>query len=327
MESQRKILVISLLKALGITALAFVLSLLMVSPLSFSATSIFSPPERQDYTISDFYAQVADRRPVRTLEDRVVIVDVGSMNRAEIAETLSTLALCGPRSVGIDIMFEQPAIMGEDVDSLLIGSINELRGASKVVSPLDVKEIKQGEYALKTAPFFYKKIPGLTYGAANLPSKQEKGTIREFAVDYPPYETFSVAVASTVDAGAVAKLKERGSRLEIIDYPSREYTVIPAQEIVERADELLDKVVMVGSMDDKNDLHAVPLTSSSSGVFIQAASLVTILSGSYYSAPGKIWDWFMASFLCFVVTLLGLLVNVKVKGLVVRILQLIYNFH
>lgn len=311
------------MKALGITALAFVLSLLMVSPLSFSATSIFSPPERQDFTISDFYTQVADRRPVRHLEDQIVLVDIGSMDREQIAQVISIISLCEPRSVGVDVMFEEPSLMGDEVDSVLIASIKELASVAPVVFPINVTHNDKGKYSLKSKPFFYNKLPSMRYGAANMPSKHEGGTIREMAVAYPPYESFPGAVVGTVDSDKIDKLKARGNKLETIDYASREYLVIPAEELIDRAEELMGKVVIIGSMNDKEDLHAVPLSSSMSGVLIQVAGVSTILGERYYSSPGKLWDWFMASFLCFVVTWLGLLVNVKVKGLVVRILQLI----
>lgn len=316
-------MIVSLMKALGITALAFVLSLLMVSPLSFSATSIFSPPERQDFTISDFYTQVADRRPVRHLEDQIVLVDIGSMDREQIAQVISIISLCEPRSVGVDVMFEEPSLMGDEVDSVLIASIKELASVAPVVFPINVTHNDKGKYSLKSKPFFYNKLPSMRYGAANMPSKHEGGTIREMAVAYPPYESFPGAVVGTVDSDKIDKLKARGNKLETIDYASREYLVIPAEELIDRAEELMGKVVIIGSMNDKEDLHAVPLSSSMSGVLIQVAGVSTILGERYYSSPGKLWDWFMASFLCFVVTWLGLLVNVKVKGLVVRILQLI----
>lgn len=80
-----------LLKASGITTLAFVLSLLLVKPISFSVTSLFAPPEKDDYTIVDFYADVADRRPGDMLDisEGAVIEIINDVNKIIYSSTSS----------------------------------------------------------------------------------------------------------------------------------------------------------------------------------------------------------------------------------------------
>lgn len=310
-----------LLKALGITALAFALSLLLVKPISFSATSLFAPPEKDDYTIADFYADVADRRPVRTLDDNIVIVDIGMMDRYEIAGLLEIVSLCGPRVVGLDVMFEQEM----DGDSVLLQAI-EANG-STLVMPVTVRQGADGHYALGERSYFH--TPRCDdAGVVNLPGKVEGGTIREFATSFrmsdgTEWPSFVVAVAEKADPEAMRRLRERGNRLEVIDYPSREFTVIPGEQLFDRAEEITGKIVLIGALNDLGDMHSTPVNSYLSGVRIHASALSTILTGNYYNTGSVVTDWLMAWILCYLVTLAGVVVNVKIKGLVVRVIQLV----
>ncbi|MDE6792817.1 MAG: hypothetical protein K2J48_07030, partial [Muribaculaceae bacterium] len=116
------------MKAAGMTALAFVLSWLLTAPFSASTSAIFSSPEKTDFILSDFYAQVADRRPVRNLSDRIVIIDIGRANRDEIAALIGDVGLCAPDAVGVDVNFEE----ARDDDSNLIAA---LASVEKIVMP------------------------------------------------------------------------------------------------------------------------------------------------------------------------------------------------
>lgn len=103
-------------KAAGITLLALLFSTLLISPFTASVSSMFSSPEKSDFVMSDLFAQVADARPVRLLDDRIVLIDIGHADREQIADALDILALCAPRRLGLDINFAAPS---EDDSHLL----------------------------------------------------------------------------------------------------------------------------------------------------------------------------------------------------------------
>lgn len=121
-----------LLKTTGITLLALLLSMALEAPFSSSASAIFSNPEKNDFTLTDVYAQIADGRPVRKMEDRIAIVDIGLGGREEIADALELLQLCGVKAVGVDVNFEEP----HEDDSRLLGAIASL---PDIVLPLGVE--------------------------------------------------------------------------------------------------------------------------------------------------------------------------------------------
>lgn len=318
-----RINILKLTKVLGLTALTFAVSFVLASPLSFSAMSLFSTPEKADFTISDFYQQVADHRSVRTLDPDIVIVDIGSLDRQGIASLLDLVADSGPRAVGIDITFLEP--LDSAVDADLVESIRML---DRPVMASAVGESGEGGFEDEEHSFFIGSIPGAKEGVVNFPIMKEKGTVREFRPLFRMKDgggavpSFASALAERVDPEAASRLYSRGNEMEIIDFPSREFVKLTPNDIAERQEEMKGKVVLVGAAGDIEDVHYTPLTSRMPGISMHAYVLSQILGGRYYTSTGKMFDWLLAFALCFCLIWLSLTVRPAVKGLVVRLLQL-----
>lgn len=313
----------TLLKALGIAILAFVLSELLSAPFSASTSSIFSSPEKTDFVLSDFFAQVANKRPVRNLSDKVVMVDIDRADRDGIAELLSTIALCAPKAVGVDINFEE----ARDDDSKLLEALGSI---PTVVLPLGLeKEGKTGgSFRIAERPFFFGSLPGVGYGAANLPGKYAISSIREFPVGFPieggdTIPSFVVAIAEKVDPEAYGKLLERGNEVETIDYASLEIPVMSIADVYETPEALEGKIVMVGAVNEASDMHSTPVARAMAGLSIHAYALSTVLSGNYYSTCPRGLDYLISAVLCFILVYLNIAIKAKVKGLFLRILQVV----
>ena len=316
----RKKYIPSFLHALGITCLAFLLSFLLASPMSFSLSSLFSLSDQEEKGISDFYTHVANQRPVRTLEDKIVIVDIGNAGRDEIAELLEVISLCEPKAIGLDVMFTDQR---KDDERLL----SAIASTPNLVLPISVEESENGIIKVKESSYFSDIIPH-SDGVANLVSKRAKGTIREFPTWFrlkngDSIASFPVAVALTADSRLKKTLKERDKKIEIIDYPSHEFVVIPIAEAIERSDEFLEKIVLIGAFSDVNDIHSTPIASMMPGVLIHAYGVNTIISERYYSSTGIWGDWTLAFILCLVTVWISILIDKRIKGLLVRLLQLL----
>lgn len=305
-----------LLKSLGITVFAFLISLVMVSPLSFSMMSLFAMPEANDFTISDFYHQVANRRDVRTLEPRIVIADIGSADRVGIASAIEDIVNAGAEAVGVDITFLEPRDPEEDA-----WLIETLRSAPRLVMASTVSEQPDGTFKSGERSFFIDRLAGAAEGAVNFPTKTERGTIREFRTWYDTIPSFAVAMAGKIDPGSVAELRKRGLASEVIDYPSREFTVIPIDELGERTSELKDKIVLIGAAGELDDVHVTPIEARMPGIRIHAYALSQILGHRYYLRTGKAFDWTVAFLLCFGLIFMSLSIKPTVKGLITRLLQ------
>lgn len=312
-------------RALMATVMGLLLSLCLVDAFTLSTTAMFSAPEKRDFQMSDMFAQIADNRPVRKFDDRIVIVNIGRGDRQDIAEGLSLLSLCGPKAVGVDINFAEPR--GED-DQFLIDALNS---NDFVVMPLGVTALKEnGIFKVTEKPFFYDECPRLHYGVVNLPMNSAKGTVREYAVDFKTDEgvipSFVAMLAESMDPSAVKKLKERKSETGVTEFHSREYLTVNLDEIEEHAEDFADKIVMIGALEDSSDMHATPVKSYVAGIMLHAYALSTVLDGIWYKKLPKMLDYIIAIGLCLGLMLFSYGFKNNLKGIFLRFIQGILCF-
>lgn len=314
------------LKALCVSVVALLLSLLLSNPLSASLSGIFSSPERNDFRITDLYAQVAESRPVRQFDDRIVLVDIGHADRSEIAEYLQILSFCDPKAVGIDINFGRPT--DAMTDSVLTEALAMLPQA---ILPLGVEDCGDDRFRITDCPFFYSDASNRAYGVVNLPSEKENASIREFATDYKiegrgKTPSFVMALADMGGEGASAEARKRGNQHETIDYPSREFRIIPIEEIEQNAEALAGRYVLVGAMVESTDMHSTPINSYMAGMQIHAYSLSTLLDRKWFAAMPTWIDYVTAMALCFVVLFSALTITNLIRGLTLRLIQIFLLF-
>lgn len=311
-----------ILKSLGITLLAFSLSFLLRAPFSASTSSLFAGAERNDFKLSDLYAQIADDRPVRRLEDRIVVIDIGNGGRQEISEVLEVLSLCGPKVVGLDINFESP---GDDDTRLLAA----LQSIPDLVLPLGLRS-QEGKFEIEDKPFFYGQMSTPVYAAVNMPTLSPKSTIREFVVKFPlsadTIYSFPVALAQIFDPSVVEDLKARGNKLEPISFHSKEFQIITADEVIDYAENFADKIVLIGSLSDAYDIHPTPTKASMPGLMVHVNALSTLLDREWYTPiPGYI-DYILALVICFLIILAAIGIKMSIKGLIIRLFQIILAY-
>lgn len=281
---------------------------------------MISTQNRSDFTITDFYNHVADSRAVRTLDRDIVILDIGDCDREEIAQLLELVSYASPRAVGVDILFEEP----HDNDSLLISSLQAL---PNLVMAADAESAANGRFRLGLQSFMVDSLPNYTPGIINFPSTNKDITIREFQAVFPTatdsLESFALALARLTDDNSLGELRSRGNSQEVINFCSRSFTVIRPDELYDRAEELTDKVVLVGSLNQGEDMHITPVRSAMSGIEIHAYALATILNHSYFMKVNRFWNWVIAISSCLFVLTFSMFIPLKVKGLTMRIFQLL----
>ena len=306
-------------KAVCISLFAFVLSMVLIQPFSASTAALFSSPEKNDFTISDFYNIVADGRDLAHLDDNIVIINLDNSDRAEIAGLLNMISLCGPKAVGLDVTFEDR----REGDSLLLEAIAMIPA---LVQPINLVPVQGSDsFALGGYSYFYR--PGDDgFASSALPSKYANSTIREFRTVFPTRDagtlpSFSLALARIADPDAAAELEQRGNKLEVINYHSRRFRCYEPSELIDHAEELAGRVVLLGALHEKGDLHPTPVNSMMAGIFIHANSLATVLDRAYMTSTPRWLQWLFGFLLCYLVVFTHLSLTVRIKGLVLRILQ------
>lgn len=113
---------VRIIKALGITAVAFLLSWLVAQPFSFSMSTLVSSQDKKDFNITDFCNIVADSRPVRTLDKEIVVVNIDRASRNDITDLLAIVSIMEPKAVGLDVTFNEC----RQSDTLLLDAISSL---------------------------------------------------------------------------------------------------------------------------------------------------------------------------------------------------------
>lgn len=310
-----------LYKAVGITALAFALSSVLLAPFSFSASTLVSAPEKNDFEMTDFYAIVADSRLVRTLDPDIVIVNIDNCDRNAIADVLETVSLCNPAVVGLDVMFKD----ARDDDDRLLAAIAE---CPNLILPAGVTTADDNRFILSDTVFFFREVKEWPIGVTNLPTKYARGTVREFSTEFAMADSnialpsFATAVAMKYDPEATEQLKARRRHTELINYPSIDYRKFAPDELADHAHELTDRIVLIGALTEQPDLHPTPIHSQLPGVEIHARAISTILSGRYLTRAAQPVNWLIAFVLCMIVVTTFISLKGNTRGLVMRLLQI-----
>lgn len=308
------------LKILGITILAFLLSLVLFQPFALSISSLVSIPEKSDFNITDFYAIVADSRPIKTLDNHILIVDITACDRDGIADVLDILSFCDPLAVGLDVIFDNAR--GGVEDEYLLSAVES---CPNLVMAATLSQDSASSFSIAEKSFFADSL-GVRLGAINLPAKYPRATIREFPVWFPSRNdtipSFATAIAQLAAPDAAEFLLKRNKQLEIINYPSRKFEVIQPEDLIDRAELIHDRIVLVGAARDFYDIHSTPTDSRMPGVLIHAYSIATILDASYIKKLDKFQNWLLAFLSCLAVIWISLKLTSGLKGIIMRVTQL-----
>ncbi len=313
-----------IIKAAGIAILAFALSFVFAQPLSFSAGTLLSSHDSKDFNMSDFYNIVADSRPVRAYEERIVIVNIDRTTRDDVTDVIEMLSVMNPVAVGLDVTFNEP----HEDDSRLLAAIDDCPNLVMAVGVGPMPGSKD-TFMVDDYSFFYPShCDDYMPGVVNLPSKFDGGTIREFPVYFTDplgrkLPSMAMALAEIADPDAANVLKSRGNKTEMIDFPSRTFNVIDWNELPDSPDEIDGRIVLVGAMNEINDLHRTPISEQMSGVMIHAYAISTILRGNYYHVAAEWINLSLAFLLCFLLALSHLSLKVQIKGLALRVVQVL----
>lgn len=308
------------LKIFGVTILAFVLSRLLFQPFAFSLTSLVTIPEKSDFNITDFYAILADSRPIKSLDKNIVIVDITQCDRNGIAEILDSLSLYNPLAVGLDVIFDVPK--GESEDAYLLAS---LKKCPNLIIATSLTQESPSSFSISETSFFQDSLH-LRYGAINFLLNYPRATIRKFPVrfltDRDTVPSFATALTQIVAPEATRRLFEREQSLETINYTSRVFEVIQPDELAGRAKDIQNRIVLIGATKDFYDIHATPTNSKMSGVMIHAYSIATILEATYIKELKPFQNWLLAFLSCLTVIFISMQLAPGMKGIVMRIMQL-----
>lgn len=284
----------------------------------FTSVNIsFLNPVKQavaNFSLSDVYYEIKAGTQEPRLSPDIVLVDVTDLHsRGQIADVIDSVAVCNPKVLGFDLVFESPR---DDA-----GENAKLAAATERVAHLSRFACKLTDYAAadssfqqKVCSFFSPESPyfndstaevalPLFEGYANVLSDEGYSYIRELSVErkFRGDEMPSLAAAlaeAYIDTSLV------GRRDRVIDFQPTGFVRVPHDSISAYRGLIEGRIVLLGTLGEEADMHYTPL-GKMSGMEIQAYATQTLVDNTHIRELGAGWTFLVA----FIVTYLTQLIQ------------------
>jgi CHASE2 domain-containing sensor protein len=247
-----------------------------------------------DYNVTDIvFSRSSKLRNEPELDTNIVIVNIGALDRADLAQQISILNKHNPKVIAIDAMFDKPTI--HEQDSLLEISFaqtpNLVLGTNLVDSLIIDK--KQPKPLVTSLHRFHQHAD--RHGFLNTTAKNNtefdtwrETVVKENIVGGIPEYSFAVEVCRLANPELTDKFLQRGNEYEIINYRGNivnfdaegnliegKFTVLDIEEVMEENFEpevIRNKVVLLGYLGEtlnsttwKDDKYYTPINEQQVG--------------------------------------------------------------
>lgn len=305
------------LKFLGITITVFVLIwLLTFIPINLG---FFNPMKNAlyDFDVNDIV--FSKLSPDKSADTNIVIVNIGYLNRPQIAELITKIKSYKPKVVGLDILFREHK---EPIGDSLLSNAIKLDGNTVIVNKLSgFNEEKQRYDTLTTSINEFSKS---SYsGFANFPSKAGSNltTIRLFKSESKykdsTIDAFATEIVKLFDRKNYDELMKRNNDFETINYRGNvdKFFYIDGTNLdnLDNIDFIKNKIVLLGFLGEYpshtilEDIFYTPLNENYAGktypdmygVVIHANIISMILQKSYINSLPSWFEVLLAMLICY----------------------------
>lgn len=314
----------------------FTFAVLGVMGLVIVNASYLNPIDKalKDFELTDlYYSNLKDDH--KTVNDGIVLVNIGYNDRAAIARQLSILQSYQPKVIGLDALFLEPK--DSITDEILAQSI---RNSAKIVMAEKVEyDDKNGQARLSVsdARFVQNKPQGFINFLA-----EEDQTVRyvmpEMEIGGRTISAFSTQIVREYSTEAYQQLKKRRNETELINYQKTGFVKFDTDDLEKpgSADKIKDKIVILGFMGrslgekDLEDFHLTPLNKSFGGhaipdmygVEIHANIIAMMLSQNYVSEIPEFWNILAVVFLSFLAMVLFVYIKQRFSAWASNVIKL-----
>lgn len=244
--------------------------------------SLLNPVERalENFRMTDFFCDIENGDAPQDTSEVITIVDMSEVfDRAKLAEIVETIDSLQPAVIGVDIRFD-----GERED--ISGNERLVEAVLNVTSPIiwanELSEWsdKERQFTKVLHSFFVDYGVEVEEGFTNVHHDLNGGTVRTYGIQRQAegHTDYSLparlAVAMTGDSTVLRKSYDCNIR-----YSSTHFPVIPYDKIAESADQIRNRIVLMGAMNDKRDTHYSPM-GLTPGPSIIAFAVNTLINNS-----------------------------------------------
>ena len=250
----------------------------------------------EDFDINDVAYAKLRKDESTPVDRRIVIVNIGHLDREEIAYLIEKATSMGPRIMGLDSYFNGPR--DPHKDSILRSTFEKTKNLV-VVSRINSEHLHHTKEFELMPDYFDSAIHERGY--ANVIG-EEAGTIRLYSpfekIEKEKYPSFTSVLLDKYDKEAFEKLEKRHRQVEVINYArrTRQYQIVEPEDLMtDNVDTgmLKDKIVLLGyvnenpyDIEDKfftpmNEKFAAKSTPDMNGIVIHANILSMALDKNY----------------------------------------------
>lgn len=262
-------------------------------------TQFLSPMARavKEFALSDIYYQIAQTDNEKAeMSDLITLVDITQLHkRGDIARVIDEVNAAEPAVIGIDIIFE-----GEKDDS--IGNLaleNAIIDAQETVIAHKLTKWKDADQSFhnQVRSYFTRDIPVME-GYSNVVGDITSQCLRQLTVERrlngKPVLSLAAQCAMLYQNNVIPE-SQRADRL--INYRHLDFHVIDADSIAMHQDLIKNRIVLIGTMTEEQDMHFTPL-GKMSGMKTQAYSIQTLLEQQNIYIVSRGWQIAIAILVC-----------------------------
>ena len=288
--------------------------------------SIFDPMKAafEDFHITDVFFEIQQNANSK-YDDDVVIVDMTSLRtREDIAQAITDIKSCNPKVLGVDLIFEYPSF--NDLDDAALVSALEGGNCQQVLSCklrdyLTCKDFFQD----CLYSFFHEDIDGLEWGYTNYFQARMGGVTRETSLSQSLKDSTVFSFPYLLACLYTEKpLVEESVNERLIMYDNVKFHVIESEDILQNADKLKGKLVLLGTATEEADMHFTPV-GKMPGVEVIAYSILSYIKHGEISRMSQTQSLLLAFVLCLFAAWMGYVIEEKCP-IIFPVVAKIFNF-
>lgn len=265
--------------------------------------SIFDPIQRavSNFSILDIFYQIQDAEEKKVESPFITIVDISELHeRSKIADVIYAINACNPAVIGLDVIFN--GLKGDSVGSQYVANaIHEAREPI-VAFKLDKKD-SIGNFTCTTRSFF-SPMEHVEEGYINMQSVSFGGVIREMS-------TWNLLNDTTVNSLSYLMARKyleynniwqdsKWPKRCLINYTPTEFPIVPYDSVLYRDSLITDRIVLLGTVNDVEDMHYSPL-GRTAGSIIQAYAIQTLIE-HHHIKEVTLWLNILITFVLLIIT-------------------------
>ena len=251
---------------------------------------IFNPVSKAlaDYSITDFYYDILAKGQKDT-SNIVTIVDMTDLpNRFALACALEQVNACGPKALGVDVVFEGLKLEDPVGDSLI--QAVAYAQPKTVFSYKLITDSWDGHQYHETVRSFFANPDSITQGFTNMPRNIYGGMKRQLSIGcYVEGELVPSLIKRVADDYAEEETVPLADKDVRINFKPKEYAVVPPDSIMEYRNLIEDRIVLFGAMTEEADMHYTPL-GKIAGVKLLAFAIETLIK---HNEVREVPQWLM----------------------------------